>query len=81
MSTDVMKAVIYNNTEKIEQLIANEEGEIDVELLDVRDGEGKSPLDIACILGKVDVIETLLTNGANIDSVSSQGKILRKSKP
>lgn len=79
MPTDIMKAVIYNSTEKIEQLITNEEGEIDLELLDVRDNEGKTPLDIACILGKVDVIETLLTNGANIDSVSSQGKMIHQS--
>ncbi|EDV27554.1 Ankyrin repeat domain-containing protein 45 [Trichoplax sp. H2] len=73
MATEIIKAVIYNDAEKIQQFITNEEGEINGELLDIRDDEGKSPLDIACMLGKVDVIEGLIANGANMDSISSQG--------
>lgn len=44
------------------------------EQLNVRDDNGKSPLDLAAQFGRVEIIKELLTRGADITSVTDKGK-------
>ena len=44
-----------------------------VELLNKRDDDGKSPLDIAAQLGRLEITRELITRGADINSFTSKG--------
>lgn len=43
------------------------------ELINQRDGDGKSPLDIAAILGRTDMTKELLQRGADVNATTPKG--------
>lgn len=43
-------------------------------LLNVRNSEGKSPLDMACMLGRVNILKLLIKYGADLSSSTPSGK-------
>ncbi|XP_052790481.1 ankyrin repeat domain-containing protein 45-like isoform X2 [Mya arenaria] len=47
--------------------------EIIAELINQRDDNGKSPLDIACTLGRADMVKELLQRGADINASTGKG--------
>lgn len=44
------------------------------ELINQRDSDGKSPLDIAATLGRVDMVRELLQKGADVNAVTCKGE-------
>ena len=45
------------------------------ELINERGSEGKSPLDMAALLGRVEMVKELITRGAEVNSLTPKGKI------
>ena len=76
-SNIAMHCVYTDSVTRLMQCFENPEdpykGEI-MDLLNERDEEGKNPLDMACILGRLSVVKELLTRGVDPNAVTARGK-------
>jgi len=76
-NTNIVTHCIYKNLPQ--RLVKCFEDDADkfkdqvVELLNKRDDDGKSPLDIAAQLGRLEITRELITRGADINSFTSKG--------
>ena len=74
--TIVTHCILKNDIPRLTQCFENDADpykETVVELLNERDPDGKSPLDIAATLERADMIKELLQRGADVNSVSEKG--------
>ena len=75
-STIVTHCILKNDIPRLTQCFENDTDpykETVVELLNERDPDGKSPLDIAATLERADMMKELLQRGADVNSVSEKG--------
>jgi len=75
----VLKCVFKNDIERLTRCFEDEEDtykEVVGELLNQRDNEGKSPLDLAAILGRHAMLKELLNRGVEVNESTSKGKVL-----
>ncbi|XP_055897513.1 ankyrin repeat domain-containing protein 45-like isoform X3 [Biomphalaria glabrata] len=75
-SNIVMQCIYKNNLERLQECFQNELDHHRKELLsslNQRDLSGKSPLDVAACLGRFEIIQFLISIGAEVNSTSSKG--------
>lgn len=75
-TTIVTHCILKNDIPRLTQCFENDADpfkEAVSELLNERDADGKSPLDIAAALQRADMIKELLQRGADVNSVSEKG--------
>ncbi|XP_041370185.1 ankyrin repeat domain-containing protein 45-like [Gigantopelta aegis] len=75
-TTIVTHCIYKNDLIRFTECFENEEDpykETVQDLMNERDDDGKSPLDIAAILGRSDLSRELLTRGALLDNISEKG--------
>lgn len=75
-TTIVTHCILKNDISRLTQCFENDADpykETVAELLNERDPDGKSPLDIAAALDRADMIKELVQRGADINSVSDKG--------
>ena len=75
MAIDLMSIATHGEAGAI-AAIANELSEAvleDPDFMNQRDAIGKSALDIAVMLGKIQIVQELIANGADIKKTSSNG--------
>lgn len=75
--TTIVTHCIYKND--LARLVKSFEDETDpykdniIELINERDDDGKSPLDIAASMGRADICREMLKRGADITSITGKG--------
>lgn len=75
--TTIVTHCIYKND--LERLLKSFDDDTDpykehiLELINERDDDGKSPLDVAACMGRVDICRELLKRGADITSITEKG--------
>ena len=82
-TTIVTHCVLKNDVERLQKSFEDDTDpykETVQELINARGQDGKSPLDLAATLGRVDMAKELLQRGAEINSVTSKGTYLGVSK-
>lgn len=75
-TTIVTHCVLKNDVERLVKCFESDEDpykETVAELINERDENGKSPLDVAATLGRVDIAKELITRGAEVNSVTTKG--------
>lgn len=71
-----LRCVLKNDVERFTKCFEDEEDpfkELINDQINERDDEGKSPLDIASILGRLEMLKELLTRGADVHNTTGTG--------
>lgn len=79
-STIVTHCILKNDVARFTLCFENDEDpykETVGELINQRDEDGKSPLDIASTLGRSEITKELIARGADVNSVTEKGKKCR----
>ncbi len=66
---EIFDAIKNNDLSEVKSLV-----EADISTVNLKDNAGNTPLHFAAIAGSVEIIELLLSNGADINSVNNQEK-------
>ena len=77
-TTIVTHCILKNDISRLTQCFENDADpykETVPELLNERDPDGKSPLDIAAALERADMMKELLQRGADVSSISDKGAV------
>ena len=75
-SNIAMHCVFTNSTDRLMQCFDNAEDpykDAIMELINERNDDGKNPLDMACILGRLAVVKELLARGVDPNAVTARG--------
>ncbi|KAK3088369.1 hypothetical protein FSP39_018326 [Pinctada imbricata] len=75
-TTIVTHCILKNDIERLQKSFEDDTDpykETVQELLNTRGDDGKSPLDLAAMLGRIDMSKELIQRGAEINSVTSKG--------
>lgn len=75
-ATIVLHCVFKNDLTRLQDCFDNVENPFNETILDLinkRDENGKSPLDIAATLGRIDITKELITRGADVTLVTEKG--------
>ena len=78
MAVDMINIATHGELEDLRS-IANDISQAmseDADLMNRRDGMGKSPLDIATMLGKTQIVQELISIGADIKTSTSNGTLV-----
>ena len=72
-----MRCVLKDKLERFTKCFEDEEdpfhGSV-AEMIEERDDNGKTPLEMAAILGRVELVKELITRGAEVNKQTSTGK-------
>jgi hypothetical protein len=77
-TTIVTHCILKNDTQRLVKCFEDDEDEYKdtvAELINQRGEDGKSPLDVAATLGRVDMSRELIQRGADVMSVNCQGRM------
>lgn len=77
-TTIVTHCILKNDTQRLVKCFEDDEDEYKdtvAELINQRGEDGKSPLDVAATLGRVDISRELIQRGADVMSVNCQGRM------
>jgi ankyrin repeat protein len=74
----VTHCILKNDVERLRKSFEDDEDpykETVLDLINRRGSDGKSPLDLASTLGRIDLAKELIVRGAEVNSVNVKGKI------